>query len=186
MKEILQNQISVPLSPRSIFFSFDMDGVLAKWNTKASIEDTFETGYFAEREAEPVMIHVVKRMIREKLSVNILSSAYDNGKAIPEKNEWLDKHIGTAGYKRTFVPYGEDKHQYMPHGSVNILIDDYSKNLHSWIANAVEGETNVGFKFYNGINGNHGTWNSYSVNNKMTAEEIYNVITAVAEKIAKN
>lgn len=166
-------------------FSFDMDGVIAKWSTEASLEDTFMAGYFAAREVESVMADVVKRMIREKMNVNILSSAYSNGLAVPEKNRWLDRYIGTKGYTRTFVPYGEDKHLHMPHGCVNVLVDDYSKNLHAWVANAAEGEKNIGFKFYNGINGNHGTWTSYSVSNKMSADEIYTVITSVAEKIAK-
>ena len=184
MKDYFEYQVLVPNG--GIVYNFDMDGVIAIWDATASIEDTFSAGYFASKMPEAVMVEVVKMMIDAGMNVNILSSAYDNGKAIPEKAGWLDKHIGKKGYGRTFVPYGEDKTIYMPHGQVNVLIDDFSKNLHSWVRDTKEGEKNLAFKFYNGINGNHGTWTSYAVTNRMTAEEIYTEIVSISEKIAKS
>ena len=186
MKNYFDYQVPMMTPEPAIVYNIDMDGVLAVFEKENSIEDTFVEGYFATRKPENVMIEAVKMMINAGKNINILSSAYDNGKAVPEKAGWLDEHLGKEGYGRTFVPYGEDKTSYMPHGKVNVLVDDFSKNLHSWIRTAFEGETNVAFKFYNGINGTKGTWTSYAITNRMTAEEIYNEITAISEKIAEN
>ena len=72
----------------------------------------------------------------------------------------------------------------MRHADVNVLLDDYSKNLHSWVAAG-----NLGFKFYwkhDGMsNGTKGTWHGYSVNDKMTDEEIFNELVGIAEQYAK-
>lgn len=40
----------------------DMDGVLAKWNTEASFEDTFEKGYFLDRLPQENMIAAVREL----------------------------------------------------------------------------------------------------------------------------
>ena len=68
----------------------------------------------------------------------------------------------------------------MDEADVNVLLDDYSRNLHEWKA-----EGNIGCKFYNGINGTHGTWNGYSVSSWMTAEQITAVITDIVRKQAR-
>ncbi len=153
----------------------DMDGVLARWNSDASLEETYLPGYFLARDPEPVVIGAVKLLKAMGMDVRILSSAYDNGHATVEKTSWLEEN-GLGDLTRCFVPYGRRKADYIDRENINVLIDDYSKNLHQWVD-----EGNVGFKFYNGINGNHGTWHGYSVNNKMKAEEIAVMVSSVAE-----
>ena len=110
-----------------------MDGVLAKWNSLASQEDTFEKGYFLNRKPDNKAIEYVQNLVNKGNDVCILSHAYQNGYASIEKREWLDNH-GLENIPSIFVPYGVPK------------LD------------------NIGIKYYNGINGNHGTWKGNSIN----------------------
>lgn len=156
----------------------DLDGVLARWNAEASVEDTYAPGFFLTREPEPEAIAAVRLMREMGLDVYILSCAYQNGLAEPEKDAWLAM-VGLSDIPRIFVPYGKRKSDYVGAADVSVLLDDYSKNLHEWKAKG-----KVGCKFYNGINGTHGTWDGYSVSCGMTAEQIAAVITAIVRKQA--
>ena len=156
----------------------DLDGVLARWNAEASVEDTYAPGFFLTREPEPEAIAAVRLMREKGLDVYILSCAYQNGLAEPEKDAWLAM-VGLSDIPRIFVPYGKRKSDYAGGADVSVLLDDYSRNLHEWKA-----EGNIGCKFYNGINGTHGTWDGYSVSCGMTAEQIAAVITAIVRKQA--
>ena len=156
----------------------DLDGVLARWNAEASVEDTFTPGFFLTREPEPEAIAAVRLMREKGLDVYILSCVYQNGLAEPEKDVWLAK-AGLSDIPRIFVPYGKRKSDYAGTADVSVLLDDYSRNLHEWKA-----EGNIGCKFYNGINGTHGTWDGYSVSCNMTAEEIAAEITAIVREQA--
>lgn len=149
----------------------DMDGVLARWNAQASIEDTYQPGYFLAREVESKIVTLIRMLIGTGKKVAILSAVYPTGSAKADKHKWLDS-IGLPDIRRIFVPYGEDKHKYIPKLSEPmLLLDDYSKNLHAW-----EKAGYVGVKFYNGINGTKGTWKGLSVTADMAPEEMYGVI----------
>ena len=151
----------------------DMDGVLAKWDTSASLEDTYEEGYFSRREEETKITELIRMLKKLGHKVAILSAVYPTGTAAADKNGWLDKH-GLSDIRRIFVPYGEDKAAYIPKQELEpmILIDDYSRNLHAW-----EQAGNVGVKFMNGINGTRGTWKGRAINHNMTAVEMFAVIS---------
>ena len=43
----------------------DMDGVLCRWNTEASVEDTFEDGYFLGREEETAVKDMILALMRD-------------------------------------------------------------------------------------------------------------------------
>lgn len=152
----------------------DMDGVLAKWDVNASIEETFQRGYFLNREPDYDAIKCVKNLITAKCDVTILSHAYQNGYAESEKIQWLNKY-GLGNLKRIFVPYGVPKLNYVmlnPDTTINYLIDDFTKNLREWEST----ENNIGIKYYNGINGTHGTWKGMSINSDKKPNRLQTII----------
>lgn len=150
----------------------DMDGVLAKWDTSATPEDTKKEGYFLDREPEKIIVSLVKSMLKLGINVSILSAVW-NKKAAMDKSKWLDKYIG-KDLARIFVPYGEDKSDYISGGSGNVLIDDYTPNLNAWKESG-----NIPIKFYNGINGTKGTYNGLYITKDMSIGDIFNVITNI-------
>ncbi len=150
----------------------DMDGVLAKWNTEATLKDTQQKGYFAAREPEQKMVAFVNTLRKLGVNVCILSAVYTNGYAAQEKNEWLDR-VFDEKLDRIFVPYGDNKADYIAAGSESILIDDYSENLRQW-----ESAGSNGIKFYNGINGTKGTWKGKSINPDMSVGEMIETLAS--------
>ena len=149
----------------------DMDGVFAKWNTSATVEDTHKKGYFAEREPEEKMVSLVKTLRKLGVNVCVLSAAYPNGYAAAEKSDWLDRIFDKA-LDRIFVPYGQNKADYISSNAESILIDDYSENLREW-----EKSGSKAVKFYNGINGTKGTWKGKSINLAMSVAEMIASLT---------
>ena len=150
----------------------DMDGVLAKWNSSASIEDTHKRGYFAEREPETKLVSLVNKLRTLGKHVCVLSAVYQNGYAAKEKSDWLDKVFDKA-LDRIFVPYGHNKSDYIASNNDSVLIDDYSENLRQW-----EQSGSVAVKLYNGINGTKGTWKGRSINLDMTVQEMIDVLSS--------
>ena len=147
---------------------FDMDGVLAKWNSKASVEDTFEKGYFLHCEPDYKMIDLAKTCFSAfPRQTYILSAAYQNGYAEKEKRVWLESK-GLRVLQKIFVPYGNRKEDYAKTDRPAILIDDFSQNLHYW----TEVPQHFGIKYYNGINGTKHTWTGPSLSREMTVDEM--------------
>lgn len=151
----------------------DQDGPLAVWNENASIEETYMPGYFLNRAPALNTIEAVNQLVKEGTEVYLLSCVYDNGYAIQEKNQWIDNNgLKIDKAHRLFVPYGENKSEwlkiYFGIEDTDILIDDFSKNLHEWHG--------IGVKFRNHCNGTHGTWYGYSVDYRQSPEEIYRTI----------
>jgi 5'(3')-deoxyribonucleotidase len=155
----------------------DMDGVVAKWNTNASIEDTYKPGYFLHRESEEKVVRLIQLLTENEYRIRILSAAYEEGTARADKNKWLLKHAVSA--PAIFVPYGRNKSDYIDRNEKSILIDDFSKNLREW-----ETAGNTGIKFYNGINGTKGTWDGYSIDHRMSTEKMYVIVKAVADSVS--
>ena len=159
----------------------DMDGVLAKWDPTSSVEDTFKTGYFAKRAEEKCISCLIKQLVKEGYPVSILSAAYVEGTAMSDKQHWLAAHgLGPEIVPAVFVPYGSPKHTCVPKGK-NLLIDDFSKNLHEW-----ESAGYVGIKFYNGINGTQGSWTGYNMNHRQTVKQMSTIVRAVFEDYLAN
>lgn len=155
---------------------FDMDGVLAKWNSKASVEDTFEKGYFLHCEPDYKMIDLAKTCFSAfPKQTYILSAAYQNGYAEKEKRVWLESK-GLGGLQKIFVPYGNRKEDYAKTNRPAILIDDFSQNLRYW--NDVP--QHFGIKYYNGINGTKYTWTGPSLSRDMTVDEMIEKILEVS------
>lgn len=167
---------------RTIYF--DMDGVLAKWDPTASQEMVAAPGYFLTREPEENAISLVKKLVDTGCDVRILSSVYTDDHSEKEKTAWLEKY-GLKDLPRTFVPYGEDKFQYIGELKNQILIDDFGKNLKAW-----RGAGLTAIKFYNGVNDRprmefdengvahikQDSWDGISINNRMRVQDMHAVI----------
>ena len=154
-----------------------MDGVLARWNQNASIEEVAAKGYFLAREAESIIINAAKRLMEKKdCEVFILSSVFKDDHSIYEKNEWLNRQkLGVPYKNRLFVPYGESKSIFLAETvgikPDDVLIDDFTKNLNEWHG--------IGIKFRNHCNGTKGTWKGYSVSYDMTPDAFFNQLYGI-------
>ena len=158
-----------------------MDGCIAKWNMDASIEDTFEPGYFAALEPDERLIDAVK-MLSEEYDVSILSAVYQDNHSMDDKITWLDNN-GLGHLQRIFVPYGQPKQKYIDQEFTSILIDDYSKNLEEWIL----AKNCYGIKYLNGINATKGMWNGFMISSRMNPNAMCTTIKGiVSQLIAQN
>ena len=114
-----------------IRYFIDMDGVLCKWDSNASVEETFSAGYFLNREPDEKIINLIKDLRDDGKSVSILSSVYENGICAAEKAIWLSKN-GLGKIPQIFVPYGQRKEDYVNKEDFNVLLDDFTDNLLSY------------------------------------------------------
>ena len=158
-----------------IRYYIDMDGVLCKWDPNASVEETFEEGYFLKREPDEKIVNLIKDLRDDGKSVSILSSVYENGICAAEKAIWLSKN-GLGKIPQIFVPYGQRKEDYVNKEDFNVLLDDFTDNLMSW-----QRSGNLGFKYLNGINGTKGKWTGDTVNCRMSWPQIKRAIVAISE-----
>lgn len=136
----------------------DMDGVLCRWKPAKHIEEIYEEGWFRNMEPQPNVIEAIRAFIELEeehgVPTYVLSATPDGGEyAVAEKSAWLDDFIPeiNAGH-RIFTIAGKSKGDFVPFGVQpgDILMDDYSVNLHDWKA--------IGIKVMNGVNGSNGTW----------------------------
>lgn len=153
----------------------DMDGTLAVWNNEATLEDIHTKGYYENLNPIISMVNMTKQLIAQGYDVHILSAVLQNDYAQAEKNTWLNYFLPEVDKDhRIFVPYGQVKSAYIPHPlETDILIDDYSQNLHEWHG--------VGVKPMNGINGTKGTWQGFTIDTRSKAEVLAMTIMGIAQ-----
>lgn len=156
---------------------FDMDGVLAKWDTESAVEDTFLPGYFLNREPDQVMINSLRTLLSQGYDVRILSAVYPGLIYRAEKEEWLKKYVGNV--QAIFLPCGDSKAHYvtLSAGQKAILIDDYTRNLVMW---ECEGAEYIGIKYLNGVNNTRGTWSGFRIAYQMDVPHVVKTIEAIA------
>lgn len=178
----------------------DMDGVTAKWNPDASIEDTYKPGYFLAREPEEKLIKAINLYLRTVGPVCILSATYGKSQQL-EKLSWLRNQFPSCnildpGFKRTFesdietvfCPYGVSKKQFIIDNyedllsDVNILMDDFSNNLREWNDPVSKF---IGLKFMNDINGTKGTWTGLKMDGRMSTTNQYITLKAISDYYSK-
>lgn len=172
MKRFNKKKAFMPITVEGDAIFFDMDGVIAEWNT-GGIEPTKEPGFFVERPVVEKAVNLIHILRDKGYSVYILSSVYTDGTAAKDKYKWLCG-CGLGQVPFVFVPYGEAKADYITGDGVHVLIDDYSKNLHEWKKNG-----GIGVKYMNAFNGNHGTWRGIRLTDDMTAEEMGNIVEGI-------
>lgn len=152
---------------------FDMDGVLAKWNPDATIEEVATKGYFTNCAPEKTVIEAANLLIEGGYEVHILSSVFQDNHSKDDKKEWLERYLPNLPAENMhFVAYGHSKDEFVNPGEKDVLIDDFTPNLLGW--------TGRGIKMYNGINGSKGRWRGYSVHSSMHEDILYNQIAAIA------
>ncbi len=153
----------------------DMDGTLTEFEYVMP-EIWMSKGYFRRRPPQNSVIKAVKLLLKLGFDVKILSAVVDDDlgpERIREKNEWLDEYLPEISKEnRVFVPYGCNKSEYIDVHEDDILLDDYSKNLHSW--------KGIGIKVKNGLNGTKGSWKGYEVSTRQTPAAIANTIASIA------
>lgn len=166
------------LNEKNVTVYFDMDGVTARWED-ASLEELFTPGFFLSRKPAVEVISAVERLQQSGLcSIYILSSVV-NEQAEMEKREWNQKYMGFIPEERQiYVPYGINKSNFLPQRwDTDILVDDFSKNLHVWHG--------VGVKLLNGINWSHGTWKGHVVNGTAPSDIIYQSLCGLIGEISR-
>lgn len=147
----------------------DMDGTLAEFHPVDTMETLYEQGYFAQLAPHENVVNGIKTFMNENpdAEVFILSSVLsDSPYAQAEKSEWLDRYLPEIGMEnRIFVPCGSAKNEFVPGGvrENDVLLDDYSKNLHEWPGKAL--------KLMNGINGTKGSFQGKKISAEMSAAE---------------
>ena len=146
---------------RRVFF--DMDGCLCEFKKVPTLEMLYEKGYFLNLAPHSNVLGALEQMRADpNLEVYILSAYLSDSRyALSEKEEWLDRHLPELDcYHRVFTPCGTAKSDAVPGGirPTDILVDDYSVNLHEWVAAGGEA-----VKLRNGINGTKGTWKGSEV-----------------------
>lgn len=141
----------------------DMDGVMARWNPSASVEETWQKGYFLNREPDLDVIYALSTVwwrLSGLVRFHVLSAVYNDDFA-EEKRQWLRRATPDIWDSVLFVPYNEDKSKVVPADSKKaILLDDFTKNLIRWTA---AGDRFSGIKYLNGLNDTHGTWSGSRV-----------------------
>lgn len=157
----------------------DLDGTLAEFRKVDTLEKLYEKNYFLELKPHENVVDAIKNIIKNhpEIEVYILSAVLSDSKyALDEKNQWLDKYLPeiTQEY-RIFPPCGADKKDFIAGGvsSTDYLLDDYSINLNAWEPPA------RGIKLMNGINGNHGTWQSDRLGIDKSADELSTNIVSI-------
>lgn len=154
----------------------DMDGVLAEWKGCSEFKELFEEGYFIDLLPQDWVIEGIKNVIEsmnDLVEVFVLSSVLPTKYAIPEKAAWLDKYINLPEENRIWVPNGDNKADHVPGGiqPTDILIDDYSLNLHRWVNSG-----GIGIKVLNGVNWKNKTWKGPVIPQLSTQVDFYNIV----------
>ncbi len=159
-------------------FFIDMDGVLAKWEN-ASLEEMTSPGFFLSRKVDENVCGMVNQLLEKQIAENIevyILSSYLLPISKEEKIQWNEQYTHIPIERQIYVPYGENKAEAL--GCIggikagDVLVDDFTKNLNDWQGVAV--------KLYNGINGTHGTWQGFSIHNKMTPDKMVSQLDGIS------
>ncbi|MBP3280727.1 MAG: hypothetical protein J6M44_17410 [Butyrivibrio sp.] len=168
------------MTKKTVFI--DYDGTLAYFLKDKSLEEVAQKGYtLTVPMVESFCTAIDMLMNDDELSGYDfrLLSAVLNEYSVQDKKTMLTKRFGSAfAEKSVFVEYGMSKATYVEGG--NILLDDFSFNLHEW-----ERFGGIGIKVYNGINGNNGTWRGYSVHSTATNNVIYATLKGILLSLEK-
>ncbi len=115
----------------------DMDGTIARFHDEESyLVRMYNAGFFENLRPFKEILHAIKLFMRcnPHIEVYILSSLIDSPFCADEKRRWLRRYLPEAR-NILLVPQGVDKSEFIGNLSpLDVLIDDYNKNLSSWRA----------------------------------------------------
>ena len=160
----------------------DMDGTLAEFKVVDTLEKLYEENYFLRLRPQQNVVDAVRDIVLHEPDIEVytLSAVLSDSKyALPEKNAWLDIYLPEIDYEhRIYLPCGEDKSEHIKNNyggisQTDFLLDDYSKNLHSWEPPA------RGIKLMNGINGKNGSWQNERISIEKSAMELSKCISNI-------
>lgn len=169
----------------NITIYFDMDGVLSVFNDSVPMEKTFIEGYFYSVTPYENMVELINRL-SEDLNVKILSCVYRDNHTINDKNKWRTKVGINEDIEAIYVPYGEDKKDYVSREGIKILLDDFTPNLRDWhkIPNF------IGIKVFTETNTRkgYGSWHGLSIDVEndvnMTEKMLRGLISSLSIEVA--
>ena len=165
---------------KTINLFVDMDGTVAKFYYKKNyLEKMYEKGYF-----ETLPLYAIAKEIDAFankdtcVEVFILSACVNSPYCEDEKVAWLLANIPNINPKNfIFTKVGQNKADIITarlndfvNDKVNILLDDYTKNLEDWEESCVPNA--VGIKFLNGMNDTTKTWQGRKIKTFKTLAEI--------------
>lgn len=176
---------------------FDMDGVLnvydkTIYNTD-SLEETPEfidptKHYYLNVPADERALELFNLCLSQNnFDVYVLSSCHKRSSIfIAQRNDklaWLSKRIPRFSQHHFItIPVGKSKAEFVANmlgrerlSNIDILIDDYSKNLNEW--NALNGQ---GLKYYNSEN-TLDSYNGLTLDKQTSAEDVVDIINTIAQ-----
>lgn len=179
----------VDMNKKSILVLSDMDGCAAIFDRHASIEETYEPGYFINRDADWDYLKFLELLKQADVNVVFCSAAYGESQG-KEKRQWLD-NCGFEDNELIVVPYGVNKREWFiknhPEAvaDINILIDDFTRNLIGWEIDTLSGMPKfIGVKYLNGINDTNHTWRGFRIgmsDPEVLASELLGIINVLQD-----
>lgn len=134
----------------------DMDGTIVRfYEADDCLEKMYEIGFFENLRPHAKMIKMLEKLNEKGYEIFILSACISMQCEI-EKQAWLDKYLPWIDKAhRIFTRCGMNKAEYIKRkgyddARVNVLIDDYSRNLDEW--NEAFGKHGIAIKAINEIN----------------------------------
>lgn len=167
--------------PDRIRIFIDIDGTLAKWTPVAAFEELLRPGFYRGMAPNLQVVTAANLLANghsDEVEVFTLSAYIkEHGMAVAEKDAWLDAYVPVIDKAhRIYCHCGEDKSLYVPDGidATDILLDDYSTNLHAWR------KKGRALKLLNGVNATKGTWTGALVSMFQPADTLAAEILAFA------
>lgn len=159
----------------------DLDGTLAKFNSKRNALERFdkEEGFFADLKPYKYIEFVNELATRDNIEVFIIS-ATPNEQADKDKMIWIKKYLNNVKDTNIcFSRLGQNKAQVIKE-RLNItidkdcvLLDDYSKNLFEW-----QNLNGIGIKRITKLADNsRKLWKGYCLKDLRTLEVLLNTIS---------
>lgn len=187
-----------PTTPVNLFV--DMDGTLAHFRQNGEkyvdfngdvryfhLDDIYEAGYYHPNCLPPEInvLRAVQSLTNgiSPYTVYVLSAVEPrSASAYIDKNLWLDRYLPEVKAEhRIFMPCGAKKADYinLANGELNVLLDDYTRNLQEWTVGKVN---NIGIKILNGINDTHKSWQGDRVPGNIDSLDLAKMLVQIANR----